>query len=115
MIGKSGSAAVSCGGAFNGVKVFSATTFPARQQLGETVTAWIEAHPGVRIVDVVQTQSSDEAYHCIAISVFYLEEPHPEQSRRLRSASRNERNSRFSAVPDEKITAGGSTLSSERG
>lgn len=58
---------------FNGVKVFSATMAQEREQLGEKVTAWIRKHPQNEIVDTVVTQSSDEAFHCIAITVFYNE------------------------------------------
>jgi hypothetical protein len=60
--------------AFNGVKVFSATMVADRDQLGEKVTAWIAAHPDRKVTDIVITQSSDEAFHCIAITVFYSEE-----------------------------------------
>lgn len=59
---------------FNGVKVFSATMVADRDQLGEKVTAWIAAHPDCKVTDIVITQSSDEAFHCIAITVFYWEE-----------------------------------------
>ncbi len=59
---------------FNGVKVFSATMAQDRDQLGEKVTAWLRANPQNKIVDTVVTQSSDEAFHCVAITVFYLEE-----------------------------------------
>ena len=59
---------------FNGVKVFSATMVADRDQLGEKVTAWIAAHPECKVTDIVITQSSDEAFHCIAITVFYWEE-----------------------------------------
>lgn len=59
---------------FNGVKVFSATMVADRDQLGEKVTAWIAAHPERKVTDIVITQSSDEAFHCIAITVFYWEE-----------------------------------------
>ncbi len=58
---------------FNGVKVFSATMAQEREQLGEKVTAWIRKNPECEIVDTVVTQSSDEAFHCIAITVFYNE------------------------------------------
>jgi len=58
---------------FNGVKVFSATMAQEREQLGEKVTAWIRKHPQNEIVDTIVTQSSDEAFHCIAITVFYNE------------------------------------------
>lgn len=60
---------------FNGVKVFSATMFQQRENLGETVTEWITAHPHLSIVEMVVSQSSDESFHCIAISVFYFEPP----------------------------------------
>ena len=64
--------------AFNGVKVFSATMVAQRMQLGETVTAWLEdarAHrPGFQVVNMLVSQSSDEAFHCIAICVFYKED-----------------------------------------
>jgi hypothetical protein len=59
---------------FNGVKVFSATMVADRDQLGEKVTAWINAHPDKKVTNLVVTQSSDEAFHCIAITVFYFEE-----------------------------------------
>ncbi len=58
---------------FNGVKVFSATMFQQRDQLGETVTAWIAANPSKQVTDYVVTQSSDASFHCIAITVFYAE------------------------------------------
>ncbi|HEY1812060.1 MAG TPA: hypothetical protein VGG74_06865 [Kofleriaceae bacterium] len=60
---------------FNGVKVFSATMVADRDQLGEKVTAWINQHADKKVTDLVVTQSSDEAFHCIAITVFYFEEP----------------------------------------
>ncbi|MDX2023160.1 MAG: hypothetical protein SF187_23200 [Deltaproteobacteria bacterium] len=59
---------------FNGVKVFSATMAQERENLGEKVTAWIRDHQNRKIVDTIVTQSSDEAFHCLAITVFYLEE-----------------------------------------
>lgn len=58
---------------FNGMKVFSATMQRDRDALGDKVTEWIQARPDLEIKDVVVTQSSDEAFHCIAITVFYLD------------------------------------------
>jgi folate-dependent tRNA-U54 methylase TrmFO/GidA len=58
---------------FNGVKVFSATMAQEREALGEKVTDWIRKHPQFEVVDTVVTQSSDEAFHCIAITLFYNE------------------------------------------
>ena len=59
---------------FNGVKVFSATMVADRDQLGEKVTAWMTNHQELKVTDIVITQSSDEAFHCIAITVFYWED-----------------------------------------
>jgi hypothetical protein len=59
---------------FNGVKVLSATMAQERENLGEKVTAWIREHSRCQIVDTIVTQSSDEAFHCLAITLFYWEE-----------------------------------------
>lgn len=59
---------------FNGVKVFSATMFADRERLGDRVSEWIASHPSCKLTDMVVTQSSDDAFHCIAITVFYLSE-----------------------------------------
>ena len=58
---------------FNGVKIFSATMFALREQLGETVTAWMAANPQLIVTEFVVTQSSDSQFHCVAITVFYWE------------------------------------------
>jgi hypothetical protein len=60
---------------FNGVKVFSATMAPERDNLGEKITAWLRDHPNCEVVDTIVTQSSDEAFHCLAITLFYWEKP----------------------------------------
>ena len=59
---------------FNGVKVFSATMVQDREHLGEKITAWMRDNPRIQVRDAVVTQSSDEAFHCIAITLFYWEE-----------------------------------------
>jgi hypothetical protein len=56
---------------FNGLRVFSATMAQEREALGEKVTTWLALHPHLQVVDTVVTQSSDEAFHCLAITVFY--------------------------------------------
>jgi len=61
--------------AFNGAKVFSATMAQDRAFLGDKVTAWIQNHPGRQIVDTIVTLSSDRAFHCLAITVFFWEKP----------------------------------------
>lgn len=72
---------------FNGVKIFSATMVAQRQTLGETVTVWLEEararRPGFQLVDTVIRQSSDRAFHCLAICLFYYEDiaPTKEQKR----------------------------------
>ena len=60
--------------AFNGVKIFSSTMVADRRQLGERVTEWIANHPQHNVRDIVVTQSSDEAFHCLTMTVFYWEE-----------------------------------------
>jgi hypothetical protein len=56
---------------FTSVKVFSATKAKDRQELGERVTRWLGEHPDASIVDTVVTQSSDQEFHCLTITVFY--------------------------------------------
>lgn len=58
---------------FNGCKTFSATKAMDREVLGERVTGWLREHPRLEIVDTVVTQSSDEAFHCISITIFFRE------------------------------------------
>jgi hypothetical protein len=58
---------------FNGVKIFSATMAQERDRLGERITEWIREHPGFEIVDTIVTQSSDEAFHCLVITLFFNE------------------------------------------
>ena len=55
---------------WNAVKVFSATMQRDREALGETVTSWMREHR-VEPLETVVTQSSDEAFHCVTITVFY--------------------------------------------
>ncbi|MBI5479670.1 MAG: hypothetical protein HY906_12475 [Deltaproteobacteria bacterium] len=59
---------------FNGVKVFSATMAQERENLGDRITEWLRTRPQVEVVDTVVTQSSDEAFHCLAITLFYWED-----------------------------------------
>lgn len=57
---------------FTGIKIFSATKQKERETLGEAATAWLTAMQGrVEIVDKTVTQSSDHAYHCLTITLFY--------------------------------------------
>lgn len=56
---------------FDGVKVFTATKAREREELGDVITEWIAAHPDVKIVDRVVTQSSDNEFHCLTITLFW--------------------------------------------
>ena len=71
---------------FNGVKVFAATMVQQRQDLGDVVTRWLEearrTRPGFELVDMLIRQSSDRAFHCISITVFYKETVNREKKRR---------------------------------
>jgi hypothetical protein len=60
-----------CKGAFDGVKVFSATMIAQRIQLGDIVTEWLAKHQEIELVDIVIRQSSDRRFHCISFVVFY--------------------------------------------
>jgi hypothetical protein len=56
---------------FTAVKVFSATKAREREDLGESITRWIRGNPGVTIVDKIITQSSDNEFHCLTITIFF--------------------------------------------
>jgi len=56
---------------WDSVKVFSATKHNDREVLGETITRWMRDNPGIEIIDKVVSQSSDEAFHCLVITLFY--------------------------------------------
>ena len=56
---------------WNAVRVFSATMVSERDNLGERITRWLSDTPDVTLCEVVVTQSSDQAFHCVSITVFY--------------------------------------------
>lgn len=58
---------------FDGVAVFAATMMKDRELLGERVTAWLGQHTDLQVIDAVVTQSSDAAFHCITITLFWRE------------------------------------------
>lgn len=58
---------------FTGVKVFSATRAKDREELGDVITRWLRSNAGVELVDKVVTQSSDQEFHCLTITLFYRE------------------------------------------
>lgn len=55
----------------DGVKVFTATKAKERGGLGERVTEWIRSAPPKTVRDVTVTQSSDEEFHCLTITILY--------------------------------------------
>lgn len=55
---------------YNGVKVFSATKAREREELGARATDWLRENQ-VEIIDTIVTQSSDNEFHCLTITVFY--------------------------------------------
>jgi hypothetical protein len=66
------------------IKVFSATMARERETLGERVTDWLKTHPELHLVDRVVSQSSDNEFHCLSITLFldgkpdaYLANPPP--------------------------------------
>jgi hypothetical protein len=60
---------------YTACKVFTATVSKDREQLGEKVTGWLRANPDVEVVDTTPLQSSDSAFHCITMIVFYRQAP----------------------------------------
>ena len=56
---------------FTGVKVFSATKAKDREELGESISRWLQANADLEIVDRVVSQSSDREFHCLTIVLFY--------------------------------------------
>jgi hypothetical protein len=56
---------------FDGVKVFTATKAREREELGDTITEWLDQHPDREVVDKVVTQSSDNEFHCLTITLFW--------------------------------------------
>ncbi len=56
---------------FDGVKIFSATMAQQREHLGDDVTHWMAANPKLKPTEMIVSQSSDSAFHCITITVLY--------------------------------------------
>ena len=41
-----------------------------REQLGERITEWLKQHPELTAVDTVVSQSSDQEFHCLSVTLF---------------------------------------------
>lgn len=56
---------------FDTVKVFSATKYKDRDELGSRATEWLRAEGrAFRITDCKVLQSSDSEYHCLTLVFF---------------------------------------------
>jgi hypothetical protein len=61
---------------FTGMKIFSTTLARDREQMGETITRWLDNNnAALEVVDKIVTQSSDKEFHCLTITLFYRERP----------------------------------------
>ena len=60
---------------FAGMKIFSTTLARDREQMGETITRWLNDNSALEVVDKIVTQSSDKEFHCLTITLFYRERP----------------------------------------
>ncbi len=58
---------------FNSAKVFAATMMNDRNKLGETITDWMQENPSFEVTEIYVTQSSDEAFHCLAMTIFFYD------------------------------------------
>lgn len=56
---------------FTGVKVFSATKAREREEISTRINEWVQHNRNLDVVDKVVTQSSDNEFHCLTITLFY--------------------------------------------
>jgi len=59
---------------FNSVRTFSATKARERSELGDRITEWLRSNPDCEIADKVVTQSSDNEFHCVTVTLFYQDD-----------------------------------------
>jgi len=62
---------------FTGCKIFSTTLARDREAMSETINRWLDANPGLEIVDKVVKLSSDQQFHCLTIVFFHRERSRP--------------------------------------
>lgn len=55
---------------FDVVKMFAATKAKDREVLGETITGWLAANNHLVVTDREITQSSDNEFHCVTVTLF---------------------------------------------
>jgi len=58
---------------FDHVEVFTATKANDRRSLGVEITNWLRDSPRFQVMDYVVTQSSDQSFHCLSITLFCKE------------------------------------------
>jgi hypothetical protein len=63
--------------AISSFKVFSATKARDRDVLGDRVTTWIAANPGVEVLRTVVSLSSDRGFHCLSLVLVCAERHSP--------------------------------------
>jgi hypothetical protein len=57
---------------YQAIKVFTATKAKERESLSEAVNAWLSKNQDlIEIINTEVRQSSDEAFHCLTIVIFY--------------------------------------------
>ncbi|MBU1534523.1 hypothetical protein KKF84_04335 [Myxococcota bacterium] len=54
-----------------GVKVFTATKAKERDALGNQITNWLREANGIELISKQTTQSSDNEYHCLTVTIVY--------------------------------------------
>ncbi len=62
----------------DGVKLFTATKARERNALGDRVTEWLRASPAKVVRDFTVTQSSDDEFHCLTITIIYTQQEEDE-------------------------------------
>ncbi len=60
---------------FDVLKVFAGTTAGDRAVLGEMITGWLAANSHLVVVDREITQSSDNEFHCLTVTLFCIFRP----------------------------------------
>lgn len=55
----------------DGVMVFTATKAREREGIGDRITEWLRSEPEKTVKDVCVTQSSDDEFHCLTITILY--------------------------------------------
>jgi hypothetical protein len=56
---------------FSGIKVFSATKAREREEISDRINEWITANRNIEILGKDVLQSSDNAFHCLTIVLYY--------------------------------------------